>query len=61
MFESPMAELLLVNPVHFVNLPSDPFPNTGRFGIGVVDVLTDAAPFAAAFLSAGMSENAARF
>src|SRR6185503_12632513 len=31
MVESPMVELLLVNPVHFVNLPAVPLPITSRF------------------------------
>jgi hypothetical protein len=61
MFESPMAELLLVKPVHFVSLPRDPFPNTGRFGTGNVDGLTDAGALAAAVLLADKSANPARF
>ena len=61
MFESPMDELLLVNPTHFVSLPADPFPNTGRFGMGVVDTLTDVGPLAAAVLLADISANPARF
>src|SRR5262249_50870105 len=53
MVVSPMNELLLVNPVHFVNRPSVPPPRTGRLGpapIGIRFVFERAPPLARMFV-----------
>jgi len=39
MLESPMKELLELNPVHFVSLPTVPLPRTGRFGPVAIGVM----------------------
>jgi hypothetical protein len=54
MFESPMAELLLVKPIHFVSLPSDPFPNTGRFITDAAGVRLNTGPLRLGLRVSGM-------
>ena len=59
--ESPMNELLDVNPVHFVSLPSVPPPSTVRFGPSAVGVMLNKGPLAFTLLRAGIKLNASPF